>query len=217
MPIFPWRLSPQNPKAKQDNTTMDRKANIERKTKETDIKFKLNLDGKGLTEIDTGIPFIDHMLSLTAAHGFMDIQISAKGDIEIDDHHTVEDLGICMGMAINQALGEKKGIRRYGEATIPMDEVLSRVAIDISNRPFLAYRVSLVESKTGKFDVSLVKEFFRALVNYSGITMHVDLISGDDAHHIAESIFKAFAKALDQAVGLENRLESAVPSTKGML
>ena len=139
---------------------MDRKANIQRKTKETDIQLSLNLDGKGLSKIESGIPFIDHMLSLMAAHGFMDIQISAKGDIEIDDHHTVEDLGICIGMAINEALGEKKGIRRYGEATIPMDEVLSRVTIDISNRPFLAYRVSLSESKTGKFDVSLIKEFF---------------------------------------------------------
>jgi imidazoleglycerol-phosphate dehydratase len=196
---------------------MDRKSNIQRKTKETDIQLSLNLDGKGLSKIDSGIPFIDHMLSLMAAHGFMDIQISAKGDIEIDDHHTVEDLGICIGMAINEALGEKKGIRRYGEATIPMDEVLSRVTIDISNRPFLAYRVSLSESKTGKFDVSLIKEFFRALVNYAGITMHVDLISGDDAHHIAESIFKAFARALDQAVDVENRLDSAVPSTKGLL
>jgi imidazoleglycerol-phosphate dehydratase len=196
---------------------MERKANIQRKTKETDIQLSLNLDGKGLSKIDSGIPFIDHMLSLMAAHGFMDIQISAKGDIEIDDHHTVEDLGICIGMAINEALGEKKGIRRYGEATIPMDEVLSRVAIDISNRPFLAYRVSLSETKTGKFDVSLIKEFFRALVNYAGITVHVDLISGDDAHHIAESIFKAFARALDQAVDVENRLDSAVPSTKGLL
>ena len=196
---------------------MERKAKIERKTKETDIKLRLNLDGKGLSEIESGIPFIDHMLSLMAAHGFMDIHLSATGDTEIDDHHTVEDMGICLGMAINQALGKKKGIRRYGEATVPMDEVLSRVAIDISNRPFLAYRVSLAESKTGKFDVSLIKEFFRALVNYSGITMHVDLISGDDAHHIAESIFKAFGRALDQAVGVESRLESAVPSTKGIL
>ena len=196
---------------------MERKAKIERKTKETDIKLKLNLDGKGLSEIESGIPFIDHMLSLMAAHGFLDIHLSATGDTEIDDHHTVEDMGICLGMAIDQALGKKKGIRRYGEATVPMDEVLSRVAIDISNRPFLAYRVSLVESKTGKFDVSLIKEFFRALVNYSGITMHVDLISGDDAHHIAESIFKAFGRALDQAVGVESRLESAVPSTKGIL
>ena len=196
---------------------MERKAKVERKTKETDINLRLNLDGKGLTEIDTGIPFIDHMLSLVAAHGFMDIQITARGDTQIDDHHTVEDLGICLGMAINQALGEKRGIRRFGEAIVPMDEVLSRVVIDISNRPFLAYRVSLVDSMTGKFDVGLVKDLFRALVNYSGITMHVDLISGDDAHHITESIFKAFGRALDQAVGIEDRLESSVPSTKGLL
>ena len=196
---------------------MDRNAAIERKTKETDIKLVLNLDGRGRSEIDTGIPFIDHMLNLMAAHGFMDIQLTAKGDTEIDDHHTVEDLGICLGNAINQALGEKDGIRRYGQATVPMDEALASVVIDISNRPFLAYRVSLKESKTGKFDVSLIREFFRALVNYSGITMHVDLISGNDAHHIAESIFKAFGRAMDQAVGIESRLEGAVPSTKGVL
>ncbi len=196
---------------------MKRKATVERKTKETDIKIKLNLDGKGITELNSGIPFLDHMLSLVAVHGFMDIQIVARGDTEIDYHHTIEDLGICLGMAINQALGEKKGIVRYGQATVPMDEALSRVVIDISNRPILVYRVSLVESKTGKFDVNLVKEFFRALVNYSGITMHIDLISGDDAHHIAESIFKAFGRALDQAVSIEKRLEGAAPSTKGLL
>ena len=196
---------------------MERKATVERKTKETDIKLELNLDGGGISKIDTGIPFIDHMLDLMAARAFMDIQITAKGDTEIDDHHTIEDLGICLGKAINQALGEKRGIRRYGQATIPMDEAMTRVAIDISNRPFLAYRVSLKETKTGKFDVNLVKEFFRALVNYSGITMHVDLVSGDDAHHIAESIFKAFGIALDQAIGIESRLEDAVPSTTGIL
>lgn len=194
-----------------------RNATIERKTKETDIKLKLGLEGTGISEIDTGIPFLDHMLNLMTAHGFMDIQITARGDTEIDYHHTVEDLGICLGMAINQALGEKEGIRRYGQATVPMDEALARVVIDISNRPFLVYRVSFKESQTGTFDVSLVKEFFRALVNYSGITMHVDLVSGDDAHHIAESIFKAFGMALDQAVSIENRLEGAVPSTKGVL
>lgn len=196
---------------------MERTAVIERKTKETDIKLRLNLDGKGLSEIDTGIPFMDHMLSLMAAHGFMDLQITAKGDTEIDDHHTVEDLGICLGNAIRQALGKGEGIRRYGQTAIPMDEALARVVIDISNRPFLAYRVSLRESKTGNFDANLLKEFFRALVHHSGITMHVDLVAGDDAHHIAESIFKAFARALDQAVGIETRLEGSVPSTKGLL
>ncbi|MDY7034596.1 MAG: imidazoleglycerol-phosphate dehydratase HisB [Thermodesulfobacteriota bacterium] len=196
---------------------MGRKAFIERNTKETDIKVNLDLEGRGISKIDTGIPFIDHMLVLMAAHGFMDIEIAAKGDTDIDDHHTVEDLGICLGKAINQALGEKKGIRRYGQAIVPMDEAMARVVIDISNRPFLAYRVLLKENKTGNFNVNLIKEFFRALVNYSGITMHVDLISGDDAHHIAESIFKAFGRALDQAVGIENRLHGAAPSTKGLL
>ena len=196
---------------------MDRETTINRKSKETEIELKLNLDGKGTSKIKTGIPFLDHMLSLTTAHGFLDMEISAKGDTEIDDHHTVEDLGICLGMAIKKALGDKKGIRRYGQATIPMDEALASLALDISNRPYLAYRVSLNESRAGRFDVNLIKEFFRALVNYSGITMHVDLISGSDAHHVAESIFKAFGRALDMAVRIEKRLEGAIPSTKGIL
>ncbi|MDB9822403.1 imidazoleglycerol-phosphate dehydratase HisB [Deltaproteobacteria bacterium] len=196
---------------------MNRSATIERKTKETKIELSLCLDGKGLSEIETGIPFIDHMLSLMAAHGFMDIQLSAKGDTEVDYHHTVEDLGICLGMAIGKALGDKKGIRRYGHATVPMDESLTNVVVDISNRPFLAYRVSLAESKTGSFDVALLKEFFRALVNYSGITMHVDLLSGKDPHHVAESVFKAFGRALDMATRIEKRLGGEIPSTKGVL
>jgi imidazoleglycerol-phosphate dehydratase len=196
---------------------MKRKATIDRKTKETEIKLELDLDGTGISKIKTGIPFLDHMLSLTAAHGFMDIEISAKGDIEIDDHHTMEDLGICMGMALKEALGEKKGIRRFGQATIPMDESLVRVAIDISNRPFLAYRVLPSESRTGRFDINLIEDFFRALVNHSGLTMHVDLISGRDAHHIAESVFKAFGRALDMAVQMEKRSQGTIPSTKGLL
>ena len=196
---------------------MNRKAKIDRKTKETDIRVELNLDGKGISEIETGIPFIDHMLNLMAAHGFIDIKISAKGDTEIDYHHTIEDLGICLGMAINKAIGDKKGIKRYGQATVPMDEALASVVIDVSNRPFLAYRVSLTDSKTGKFDIGLLKEFFRALVNYSGITMHVDLLSGKGAHHVAESIFKAFGRAMDMAISVEKRLEGEIPSTKGVL
>ena len=196
---------------------MNRSARIDRKTKETDIEIELNLDGKGLAKTETGIPFIDHMLSLMAAHGFFDIQVSAKGDTEVDYHHTVEDLGICIGMAVLKALGDKKGIRRYGQATVPMDESLARVVIDISNRPFLAYRVSISESKTGNFDVGLLKEFFRALVNYSGITMHVDLLSGKDPHHVAESVFKAFGRALDMATRIEERLEGHILSTKGVL
>ena len=196
---------------------MKRKATIDRKTKETEITLKLDLDGTGMSKIKTGIPFLDHMLSLTAAHGFMDMEISAKGDTEVDDHHTMEDLGICMGMAMKEALGEKKGIRRFGQATIPMDESLVRVAIDISNRPFLAYRVLPSETRTGRFDINLIEDFFRALVNHSGITMHVDLISGRDAHHIAESIFKSFGRALDMAVQMEKRSQGTVPSTKGLL
>ena len=196
---------------------MNRSAKIDRKTKETNIELNLNLDGKGLSEIETGIPFIDHMLSLMTAHGFMDIQLSAKGDTDVDYHHTVEDIGICLGMAINKALGDKKGICRYGQATVPMDEALANVVIDISNRPFLAYRVSLSESKTGSFDVGILNEFFRALVNYSGITMHVDLLSGKDPHHVAESIFKAFGRALDMATRIEKRLEGKILSTKGVL
>lgn len=195
---------------------MKRDADIERKTRETDIQLRLNLDGKGLSSIDIDIPFLGHMFELMAAHGFMDLTVTAKGDIEIDYHHTVEDLGICLGKAINQALGDKKAIKRYGQAIVPMDEALAQVVIDISNRPYLSYRVALKKSMTGKFDVGLLKEFFRALVNYAGITMHIKLISGSDAHHIAEAIFKAFAKALDQASQREERLDD-VPSTKGLL
>jgi imidazoleglycerol-phosphate dehydratase len=196
---------------------MVRKASIHRKTKETEIHLDLNLDGAGISEVSTGIPFMDHMLTLMAAHGFMDLKIAATGDTQIDDHHTVEDIGICLGKAIHDGLGKREGIRRYGHAMVPMDEALARVALDISNRPFLAYRVVLKDSKTGTFDVNLVREFFRALVVHSGITMHVDLVSGDDPHHVAESIFKSFARALDQASGLEPRLGGAVPSTKGLL
>jgi imidazoleglycerol-phosphate dehydratase len=196
---------------------MARQATIERKTKETDIKIKLEIDGSGQSRVDTGIPFMDHMLTLMAAHGFMDLDITAKGDTEIDDHHTVEDLGICLGQVIKKALGKKKGIRRYGRAIIPMDEALARVAMDISNRPHLAYRVSLNRTTTGTFDVGLVNEFFRALITHAGITMHVDLLAGDEPHHVAEAVFKAFARALDEACSPEPRLGGDVPSTKGML
>jgi imidazoleglycerol-phosphate dehydratase len=196
---------------------MNRKASITRKTKETDINLALNLDGSGLTEINTGIPFMDHMLNLMAAHGFMDVQLKASGDTEIDYHHTIEDLGICLGQAIRQALGQKQGINRYGYTVVPMDEALARVVLDISNRPFLAYRVSIKETMTGNFDISLIREFFRALVNDAGITLHIDLLSGKDAHHVSEAIFKAFGRALDSAVSIEERLSGSVPSTKGTL
>lgn len=196
---------------------MKRNSKIDRKTKETEIHLKLNLDGTGLSSVDTGIPFMDHMLTLFTAHGFMDMELTARGDTEIDDHHTVEDLGICLGSALNEALGDKRGIKRYGMATIPMDETLIRVVIDISNRPILSYRVPLKKRTTGTFDVSLVKEFFRALVINAGITMHIDLLAGEEPHHISEAIFKASGRALDQASSLEDRLDGSVPSTKGLL
>jgi len=195
---------------------LKRIAEIERKTKETDIRLTLNLDGKGASSIDTGIPFLDHMFELLSAHGFIDIDIKAKGDTEVDYHHTVEDIGICLGSAINKALGDKKGITRYGFAIVPMDEALARVVIDISNRPYLSYRVSLKKSVTGQFDINILKELFKAVVNNAGITMHIELLSGADAHHAAESVFKAFARALDQAAQIDERLD-AVPSTKGLL
>ena len=196
---------------------MKREAKIERKTKETDISLLLNLDGNGPSRVDTGIPFMDHMLDLMAAHGFMEIDLKARGDREIDDHHTVEDLGICFGMALKESLGDKGGIRRYGESTVPMDETLARIVIDISNRPILIYRVTLKKSTTGTFDIGLVKEFFRALAINAGITLHIDLLSGDEPHHVAETIFKAFGRALDQATGIEVRLSGNLPSTKGVL
>lgn len=196
---------------------MGREAKIDRKTRETEIHLRFNLDGSGGSQISTDIPFMDHMLTLMTAHGFMDMELSASGDTGIDYHHTVEDLGICLGLAIKDALGGFKGIRRFGEATVPMDEALARVVIDISNRPVLSYRVSLKKRTTGNFDVGLVKEFFRALVTNAGITMHVDLIAGEDPHHISEAIFKAFGRALDQAGTVEGRLEGEVPSTKGLL
>jgi imidazoleglycerol-phosphate dehydratase len=196
---------------------MARKATVERKTKETDISLEINLDSADPSTVDTGIPFINHMLDLMAAHGFMQLALKARGDTEIDDHHTVEDLGICLGVAIKQALGKKEGIRRYGEATLPMDETLVRVVLDISNRPFLAYRVDFKKNTTGSFDLGLIKEFFRALALNAGITLHIDLLSGEEPHHISEAIFKAFGKALDRAIRLENRLKGKLPSTKGLL
>jgi imidazoleglycerol-phosphate dehydratase len=196
---------------------MARQAKIDRKTKETEIHLTLDLDGSGRSRIATGIPFMDHMLSLMAAHGFLDMELSARGDREIDDHHTVEDLGICLGLALRESLGDKSGIRRYGDASVPMDEALARVVMDISNRPILCYRVSLKKRTTGTFDVGLIKEFFRAVVTNAGITVHVDVLAGEDPHHISEAIFKAFARALDQASGFETRLNGDVPSTKGLL
>lgn len=196
---------------------MERDAKIERITKETQIALRLKLDGEGRADISTGLPFMDHMLSLFSAHGLFDLEIRCKGDIGVDFHHTVEDLGICLGSALRDALGERKGIVRYGEATIPMDEAMARVVLDLSNRPYLAYRVELARSMAGTFDVGLMKEFFRAVATKGGITMHVDLLTGDDPHHASEAVFKAFARALDRASAREPRLGEKVPSTKGVI
>jgi len=194
-----------------------RKASIERKTKETDIKLSINLDGKGQYSINTSIPFFDHMLSLMCKHGIFDMRLKAKGDIDIDFHHTVEDIGIVLGKAIKQALGDMKGISRFGQATVPMDEALASVNIDISGRPFLVYRVSFPKkSKIKSFDPDLIEDFFQALASNSGITIHVDSPYGRNTHHIIEAAFKALGKALRNAVSIDPRMKG-LPTTKGQL
>jgi len=194
---------------------MNRSAEIKRKTKETDISVKIDLDGKGYADINTGIPFMDHMLTLMSFHAFMDMQIKAKGDIEVDYHHTVEDLGICIGMAIKEALKDMSGIKRFGEAIVPMDESLVRTAIDISGRPFLVYNVFPKRNIIKDFDIGLIKEFFYALSMNAKLTVHIDLIRGEDPHHISEAVFKSFARAFDKAKQKEEKAK--IPSTKGVL
>ncbi len=194
-----------------------RKAKIERKTKETDIKISLNLDGKGGYKINTSIPFLDHMLSLMAKHGHLDINIDATGDIEVDYHHLVEDVGIVLGEAIKKALGEKQMIRRYGEALTPMDESLAQVALDLSGRPYLIYKVKLPkDSSMGGYGMSIFEDFFRALSNHAGMNLHIILHYGRDPHHILEAIFKGFGRALMDAVEILPKTKG-VPSTKGAL
>jgi imidazoleglycerol-phosphate dehydratase len=194
-----------------------RKALVERKTKETDIKLMLNLDGKGQYSIDTSIPFLDHMLSLMCKHGIFDMKLKAKGDIDIDFHHTVEDIGIVLGKAIKQALGDMKGISRFGQATVPMDEAIASVNIDISGRPFLVYRVSFPKkSKIKSFDPDLIEDFLQALVSNSGITIHVESPYGRNTHHIIEAAFKALGKAMRNAVSIDPRMKG-LPTTKGQL
>ncbi len=195
---------------------MERKAKISRTTKETGIKVDLNLDGLGKHQISTSIPFLDHMLSLLAAHGLFDLRIQAKGDTAVDFHHTVEDIGICLGSALRQALGGKEGVRRYGSAFVPMDESLTSVHVDLSGRPHLVYHVPLRKRKIGDFDTELVKEFFQALVNNAGITLHAQVAYGNNGHHMVESLFKACGRALRQAVAKDEKVRG-VPSTKGRL
>jgi imidazoleglycerol-phosphate dehydratase len=196
---------------------MSREAVIERTTSETSIRTRLNLDGTGLSNVQSGIPFFDHMLTLFARHGLFDLDLDAKGDIEVDFHHTVEDAGITLGQAISKALGEKKGIRRYGFAYVPMDEALVRAVVDLSGRPYLVYEPpSPVEAIGGNFSFQLVEEFLRAIAVSAAMNLHVEILAGRDAHHMAEGVFKALARALDVATAIDPRVEG-VPSTKGVL
>ena len=194
-----------------------RKAEIQRDTKETQIKVSVDLDGRGEAKLSSGIPFLDHMLDQVARHGALDLVVTAKGDLQIDAHHTVEDIGITLGMAFAKALGDKKGIRRYGHSYVPLDEALSRVVVDFSGRPGLEFHVDFRRARVGDFDVDLTHEFFQGFVNHALATVHVDNLRGDNAHHQCETMFKAFARALRMAVELDPRAAGAVPSTKGTL
>jgi len=194
-----------------------RSATINRETLETQIKITVDLDGRGNREFNTGVPFLEHMLDQVARHALIDMIIEAKGDLHIDGHHTVEDIGITLGQAFNKAMGDKKGIRRYGHAYVPLDEALSRVVIDLSGRPGLIMNVTFPSERTGDFETSLFTEFFQGFVNHALITLHIDNIRGDNAHHIAETIFKAFGRALRMALEADERMENRTPSTKGSL
>jgi imidazoleglycerol-phosphate dehydratase len=194
-----------------------RTAEIARNTKETQIRVRLNLDGKGVAKLATGIPFLEHMLDQVARHGMVDLDIEARGDLHIDAHHTVEDIGITLGQAFVKAIGDKSGIRRYGHAYVPLDEALSRVVIDFSGRPGLVYEVKFTRALIGEFDVDLVREFFQGFVNHAQVTLHIDNLRGDNAHHQCETMFKAFARALRMAAEPDPRALGSVPSTKGSL
>ena len=194
-----------------------RQAQITRNTLETQISVNLNLDGTGKAVLNTGVPFLDHMLDQVARHGMMDLEISAQGDLHIDAHHTVEDIGITLGQAFAQAVGDKKGLRRYGHAYVPLDEALSRVVVDLSGRPGMEFNVKFVRARIGEFDVDLTNEFFQGFVNHAMVTLHIDNLSGDNAHHQAETVFKAFGRALRMAVESDPRAAGMIPSTKGSL
>ncbi len=193
-----------------------RVSTINRTTKETNIELRLNVDGSGKTKIQTDVPFLDHMLTLFSVHGFFDLEINAKGDIEVDDHHTVEDIGICLGMAFAEALSDKSGIHRYGSSYLPMDEALVRVVVDISNRPFLVYNALVSDQKVGTFDTALAMEFMRAFSQHSGVTLHVDLLHGENTHHIIEAVFKGLGRSMNQASSINTSLDGAL-SSKGCL
>ena len=194
-----------------------RTAEVRRDTAETKIRVKIDLDGTGRQKLATGVPFLDHMLDQIARHGLVDLEVEADGDLHIDAHHTVEDIGITLGQAVAQALGDKKGIRRYGHAYVPLDEALSRVVVDFSGRPGLAWNVEFTRAMIGTFDVDLAHEFFQGLVNHAQMTVHVDNLRGDNAHHQCETIFKAFARAFRMAAEVDPRAAGTIPSTKGSL
>jgi len=194
-----------------------RSAQVTRNTLETQINVTLDLDGSGKAALNTGLPFLEHMLDQVARHGMVDLDIAAKGDLHIDAHHTVEDIGITLGQAFNQAVGDKKGLRRYGHAYVPLDEALSRVVLDISGRPGLVFNVDFVRSNVGEFEVDLVREFFQGFVNHALVTLHIDNLAGDNAHHQVETVFKAFGRALRMALEVDPRMAGMMPSTKGTL
>ena len=194
-----------------------RSAEVTRNTAETRIRARLNLDGSGLAKLASGVPFLDHMLDQIARHGLVDLEVEAAGDLHIDAHHTVEDVGICLGQAIARAIGDKRGVRRYGHAYVPLDEALSRVVVDFSGRPGLTWNVQFTRAMIGQFDVDLSREFFQGLVNHAQMTVHIDNLRGDNSHHQCETIFKAFARALRMAVEPDPRSAGLVPSTKGAL
>ena len=196
---------------------MARTATVERNTLETQIKVTVNLDGTGQFQCQTGVPFLDHMLDQVARHGLIDLDIQAQGDLHIDAHHTVEDLGITLGMAVAEAVGDKKGMTRYGHAYVPLDEALSRVVLDFSGRPGLSHHVEYSRGRIGSFDVDLFDEFFHGFVNHAKVTLHIDNIRGNNAHHQAETVFKAFGRALRMAVASDPRMAGMMPSTKGSL
>jgi imidazoleglycerol-phosphate dehydratase len=196
---------------------MSRTAEITRNTNETQIRVAINLDGTGKQKLNTGVPFLDHMLDQIARHGLIDLEVEAAGDLHIDAHHTVEDTGITLGMAVARAVGDKKGIRRYGHAYVPLDEALSRVVIDFSGRPGLEMHVPFTRAMIGTFDVDLATEFFRGFVNHAGVTLHIDNLRGQNAHHQCETVFKAFGRALRAATELDERAAGTIPSTKGSL
>jgi imidazoleglycerol-phosphate dehydratase len=195
----------------------DRTAEVQRDTLETQVRVRLNLDGTGTGRFDTGVPFLEHMLDQVARHGLIDLDIQAKGDLQIDAHHTVEDVGITLGQAVALALGDKIGIRRYGHAYVPLDEALSRVVVDFSGRPGLDYGVVFPRDRIGDFDVDLLLEFFRGFVNHAKVTLHVDSLKGVNAHHVAETVFKAFGRSLRMALERDERMQGILPSTKGSL